>query len=68
MKVHELIRVLNNCHDDAEVFFEETTTRKEDGIDVGNITAVNSVYEVGTRQNEYQPWHVKRVVLSYDKD
>lgn len=68
MKVHELIKALNNCHDDAEVFFEETTTRKEHGIDVGNITAVNSVYEVGTRLNEYQPWCVERVVLSSDED
>ena len=68
MKVHELIKALNQCHDDTEVYFEETTTRKEHGIEVGSITAVNSVYEVGTRLNEYQPWCVERVVLSQSED
>lgn len=64
MKVSELIKLLEKCDQDCEVFFEETTTKEEDGIEIGSITTVNSVQEVGVREDESQPWKVERVVLS----
>ena len=54
MRVLELIKILLDCHEDAEVFFDEA--------------AVNSVHEVGVRKNEYQPWSVKKVILSDYED
>lgn len=54
MTVLELTKILLDCHDDAEVFIDDV--------------AVNSVYELGVRENEYQPWCVKRVILTSNED
>lgn len=64
MKVSELIKALSKCNKDSEVFFEETQTRKEDGIEIGVTSLVNSVYEVKIRENDNDPWKDCRVVLS----
>lgn len=62
MRVKELIKVLEGCNENSEVFFEETNMSEG----VGSITMVNSVFEVGIRENDAQPWNVVRVVLSND--
>ena len=66
MKVADLIKALNKCDRESEVFFEETTMIKDGGIETGSISMVNSVYEVGIRKNDSEPWSVSRVVLSND--
>lgn len=67
MKVSDLIKALSKCDENNEVFFEETTTVNDGGIEVGSISIVNSVYEVATRENDSKPWKVTRVVLSNEK-
>ena len=67
MKVSELIKALEKCNKDCEVFFEEGVTEKENALWVGSIKSVTSVFEVGVREHEENPWHVERVVLSHDE-
>jgi hypothetical protein len=67
MKVSELIKVLEKCDKDCEVYFEETQTHKEDGIEVGVMSVVNSVYECGARENDSISWNKIRVVLSTEE-
>ena len=64
MKVSELIKALSKCNKDCEVYFEETQTKKEDGIETGVVSLVNSVYECKTRENNTDPWKAARIVLS----
>lgn len=47
MTVLELTKILSDCHHDAEVFIDDV--------------AVDSVYELGVRKNEYQPWCIKEL-------
>lgn len=59
MTVEKLIKVLEKCDKNSEVFFEETTADK-DGI--YSVCIVNSVYEVALKEKEQ--WKPLRVVFS----
>ncbi len=43
MKVSELIKRLEKCNSDCEVYFEETQTKDEDGITVGQYSIVGQL-------------------------
>ena len=68
MKVSELIIALEKCDKDCEVFFDETQTKIEDGIEMGVVSLVNSVYECRTRKNDTEPWKADRIVLSNESE
>ncbi len=68
MKVSELIKRLEKCNSDCEVYFEETQTKDEDGITVGQYTIVDEVYEVGVRGENEEKFNTVRVILSSEED
>ena len=46
MTVEKLIKSLEKCDPALEVYFQETQTKQEDGVEIGKISIVDAVYEV----------------------
>ncbi len=67
MKVKSLIKALEGCDPELDVYFEETQTKTEDGVELGKYSMVDAVYEVGVKENEDEDWKVTRVVLSNEE-
>ena len=63
MTVEKLIKALEKCDKTLEVYFEETQTTKENGVEIGKITLVDEVYDVALC-DENQISSPVRVVLT----
>ena len=63
MKVAELIRRLQKCSPDVEVYFEETQVSRKDGILIGKYSLVNEVEEHCIRESDDELWQPQRVLL-----
>ena len=65
MKVAELIKALEKCEPDLEVYFEEEQTTTDDGIELGAYVPIDTIFEVGVRPlDSNEEFKLTRVILS----
>ena len=63
MKVSKLIKVLEKCDKNMEVYLQDSVPKKEDGVMVYSINQLDSVYEVKVKEEGSDEWTIARVEL-----